>query len=155
MKQCPRDPARSLLSKKLLILIGWQAAIIAALALGAYIWALRMYGPGVHSRTVALFAIIGVQLGHMFNCRSRTRSAFDGLFRNPFIWVATIVVISLQLVAVFVSPLARVLGTVRPSETDWLIVGLCVVAPVVIVDATKAVIRWKRAAINGRALEVT
>jgi Ca2+-transporting ATPase len=155
MKQCPRDPARSLLSKKLLILIGWQAAIIAALALGAYIWALRMYGPGVHSRTVALFAIIGVQLGHMFNCRSRTRSAFDGLFRNPFIWVATIVVISLQLVAVYVSPLARVLGTVRPSETDWLIVGLCVVAPVVIVDATKAVIRWKRAAINGRALEVT
>jgi Ca2+-transporting ATPase len=153
MKQRPRDPARSLLSKKLLILIGWQAAIIAALALGAYVWALRMYGPGAHSRTVALLAIIGAQLGHMFNCRSRTRSALDGLFRNPFIWVATFIVISLQLLAVYVSFLARVLGTVRPSETDWLIVSLCIVAPVVIVDMTKAVVRWKRAAIDGRALE--
>jgi Ca2+-transporting ATPase len=151
MKQRPRDPASSLLSKKLVILIAWQAAMIAALALAAYIWALQIYGPGAHSRTIALLAIIGAQLGHMFNCRSRTRSAFDGLFRNPFIWIATAIVISLQLLAVYVSPLARVLGTVRPSETDWLVVILCSLAPVLIVEATKAVTRWKTAATDGHA----
>ncbi len=155
MKQRPRDPEKSLLSTKLVILIAWQAAMIAALALAAYMWALQMYGPGAHSRTVALFAIIGAQLGHMFNCRSRTRSAFAGLFRNPFIWIAVVIVMSLQLLAVYVSPLARVLGTVRPSETDWLIVSLCVAAPVVIVEVTKAVFRWKTAAIDGRALEAS
>jgi Ca2+-transporting ATPase len=104
---------------------------------------------------VALFAIIGAQLGHVLNCRSRTRSAFDGLFRNPFIWVAAIMVISLQLLAVYVSPLARVLDTVRPTGTDWLVVILCSLAPILIVEATKAVGRRKSAAIGGRSLEVT
>lgn len=152
MKQRPRDPASSLLSKRLVILIAWQAAMIAALALAAYVWALQIYGPGAHSRTVALLAIIGAQLGHMFNCRSRTRSAFNGLFRNLFVWIAAVIVVSLQLLAVYVSPLARVLDTVRPSETDWLIVILCSVAPVLIVETTKGVARWKRAAIDGRSM---
>jgi Ca2+-transporting ATPase len=152
MKQRPRDPQRSLLSTKLLILIAWQAAMIAALALAAYIWALQVYGPGAHSRTVALIAIIGAQLGHMFNCRSRTRSAFHGLFRNPFIWIAAVIVISLQLFAIYIPPLARILGMVRPTEMDCLVVLLCSVAPILIVETTKAVVRWKTPAIDGQAM---
>jgi Ca2+-transporting ATPase len=89
----------------------------------------------------------------MFNCRSRTRSAFARLFRNPFIWIAAAIVISLQLLAIYLPPLARVLGTVRPSETDWFVVILCSLAPVLIVETTKGVARWKRAATDGRALE--
>ena len=138
MKQRPRDPSASLLSKNLLILIGWQALMIAALALAAYVWALRMYGPGAHARTVALFAIVGAQLGHMFNCRSRTRSALDGIFRNPFIWAATIIVVLLQFLAIYFSPLAIVLGTTRLIETDWMVIGFCVVAPVIVVEISKA-----------------
>lgn len=79
----------------------------------------------------------------------QTRSALDGLLRNPFIWIAAVIVISLQLLAVYVSPLAGVLGTVRPSEADWLVIILCSVAPILIVDATKAVVRWKTA--HGRS----
>jgi magnesium-transporting ATPase (P-type) len=85
--------------------------MLAALSLGAYLWALQMYGPGGHSRTIALFALVAVQLGHMFNCRSRSRSAFDGLFRNPFIWLATLIVVLLQVLAVYFAPLSQVLGT--------------------------------------------
>jgi magnesium-transporting ATPase (P-type) len=128
--------------------------MLAALALAAYVWALNVYGPGPHARTIALFALIGGQLGHTFNCRSRTRSAFDGLLRNPFILIAAVIVISLQLLAVYFSPLARVLGTVRPSETDWLVILLCSLAPILIVEATKTVTRWKLAAkdAQGRGL---
>ena len=155
MKQRPRDPEKSLLSTKLVILIAWQAAMLAALALAAYMWALQVYGPGAHSRTIALLAIIGAQLGHMFNCRSRVRSAFSGLLGSPFIWIAAVIVISLQLLAVYFSPLARVLGTVRPSETDWFVILLCSVAPVLVVEATKAIARWRSAATEGQALRVT
>jgi Ca2+-transporting ATPase len=154
MKQRPRDPSRTLLSTRLMILIGWQAVMIAAIALAAYLWALQLYGPGAHSRTIALFAIIGAQLGHMFNCRSRTRSAFTGLFSKPFIWIAALIVIGLQLVAVYASPLARVLGTVQPSAIDWLVVVVCFIAPIVVVEATKAVARWKRVAVDWQPLEV-
>ena len=143
MKQPPRNPRRSLLSAGFVTLIAWQAAMLAALALAAYTWALNIYGPGTHARTIALFALIGGELGHTFNCRSRTRSAFAGLLRNPFILVAAVVVIALQLLAVYFSPLARILGTVRPSETDWLVIAVCSLAPILIVEATKAVNRWK------------
>jgi len=74
MNQPPRSSRRTFLSKPFLILIGWQAAMLAALGLGAYIWALRVYGPGSHSRTIALFTLVSVQLAHTFNCRSRTRA---------------------------------------------------------------------------------
>lgn len=152
MKQRPRDPSSSLLSRTLLILIGWQAVMIALLALAAYAWALQNYGPGAHARTVALFAIIGAQLGHMFNCRSRTRSALDGIFRNPFIWVAAFIMILLQLLAIYFAPLALVLGTERPAEFDWMVIGLCVLVPVIVVEISKAVARWQSAAIATRAL---
>jgi Ca2+-transporting ATPase len=155
MKQSPRDPERSLLSTKLVMLIAWQAAMLAALALAAYMWALQVYGPGAHARTIALLALIGGQMGHTFNCRSRTRSAFSGLLRSPFILIAAVIVISLQLLAVYVSPLARVLDTVRPSETDWVVIVLCSVAPVLIVEATKSIARWRTDATDAQALAVT
>lgn len=145
MKQQPRDPSTSLLSKNLLILIGWQAIMIALLALAAYTWALRTYGPGAHARTVALFAIIGAQLGHMFNCRSRTRSALDGIFNNPFIWIATLVVVLLQLLAIYFSPLADVLGTHHLSDVDWMVVGFSAVVPIIVVETSKAAVRWRLA----------
>jgi Ca2+-transporting ATPase len=143
MRQPPRDPNRRLFSRRFMVLISWQAAMLAAISLAAYAWALETYGPGAHSRTVALFAIIGAQLGHVFNCRSRTRSAFEGLFTNPFIWGAAFIVVLLQLLAVYLSPLAAVLGTVRPLPADWLIICICALVPVGIVEATKFAFRQK------------
>jgi len=143
MKQPPRDPSQGLLSKKLFILIGWQALMISLLSRWAYSWALGNYGAGSHARTVALFALIGAQLGHMFNCRSRTRSAFSGIFRNPFIWGATLIVGVLQLLAIYFSPLALVLGTHLLTSIDWAVVGFCVVAPIIIVEIFKATIHFR------------
>jgi Ca2+-transporting ATPase len=148
MKQPPRSPHTSLLSKPFLILIGWQAALLAAISLGAYMWALEVYGPGPHSRTIALFALVSVQLGHTFNCRSRTRSATDGLFRNPFLWFAALIVVTLQLFAVYLSPLAAVLGTVKPSATDWIVIGSCGLLTIGIVELTKFGFRSRRDAFS-------
>ena len=144
MMQPPRSSRTSFLSKPFLILIGWQSAMLAAIGLAAYLWALQQYGPGAHSRTIALFALVSVQLGHTFNCRSRTRSAFDGIFRNPFLWIAAVVVVLLQLFAAYFSPFAAVLGTVRPSATDWIVIACCGLLAVGIVEVTILVFRRRR-----------
>lgn len=144
MRQHPRSPHAALLSRPFLILIAWQGAMLASITLAAYAWALRQYGVGAHARTVALFVFVGVQLGHLFNCRSRSRSAFEGLFRNSFIWGAVGIVVGLQLLAVYFAPLARVLDTVVPTSADWLIVGLSALAPILIVEATKIFARAAR-----------
>ena len=141
MSLAPRSPHAPLLSRSLIFLIGWQAAMLAAITLVAYWWALARYGPGSHARTIALVSLVGVQLGHMFNCRSRTRSAFEGLFRNPHIWFATATVVGLQVLAISFAPVAKVLGTADLESRDWAIAIGSVLAPIVIVEATKAGMR--------------
>lgn len=152
MKQPPRSSRSTMLSKPFLFLIGWQALLLGTLALGAYAWALQRYGPGPHSRTVALFALVGVELGHTFNCRSRSRSALNGLFRNPFIWIAAVFVVLLQLLAVYFSPLASVLGTVEPLLVDWVVIGGCILLTIGIVEITKLASRWGSHAGSGKQL---
>ena len=145
MVQPPRTSRATLLSRSFLVLIGWQGVLLASIALGVYTWALQRYGPGPHARTLALFSLVAVQLGHTFNCRSRTRSAFEGLFRNPFLWIAAFVVILLQLLAVYLSPLTAVLGTVKPSMIDWLVICTSGLLTIAVVEITKlAAKRHKR-----------
>ena len=144
MRHRPRSPRATLLSRQFLLLIAWQGTMLGGIALAVYYWALHVYGTGPHARTLALLALVGVQLGHMFNCRSRRYSAFTGLFRNPFVWLATAAVIGLQLLALYLKPLARVLDTVVPTFTDWMVVAACVVAPIVVVEGTKMFARRKQ-----------
>lgn len=137
MQRPPRSPKESLLPRPFLWLILWQATLLAAIILAAYGWALQKYGAGDHARTVALFALVGVQIGHTFNCRSRVRSAFVGLFRNPFVWGAVAIVVVLQLLALYQPFLARVLDTVPLNPNDWWIIAATIVLPVLVVDLTK------------------
>ena len=137
MQLRPRSSTESLLSRSLLILISWQGVMLGAFGLAAYLWALNAYGAGAHARTMAMLALVSVQLGHLFNCRSRSRSALTGLFTNGYVWGAAALVIALQLLAVWWSPLAHVLQTIAPNATDWGIIGLAVLAPIVVVEITK------------------
>lgn len=144
MRRPPRPPQAALLSRRFLALIAWQGVMLSVIVLAAYGWALNEYGAGAHARTVALFALIGVQIGHTFNCRSRIRSAFDGLFRNPYVWVAVAIVVALQLLAVWLKPLARVLNVVELTTRDWALWGLTIIIPVIIVEAAKLLVRQQR-----------
>jgi P-type Ca2+ transporter type 2C len=120
-----------------LFLISWQSAMLATISLGAYSWALETYGPGPHSRTIALYSLVSLQLGHTFNCRSRIRSAFEGLFKNHFLWIAVVMVVLLQVAATYFSPLAIMLGTVKPNTVDLFVISGCGLLPIVIVEIVK------------------
>lgn len=141
MRRRPRPPGGSLLARPFLARIAWEGAMLGAIILAAYAWALATYGEGAHARTIALMALVGVQLGHMFNCRSQVHSAAAGLFRNPFVWAAAAIVAALQLLAICLQPLARVLGTVPLGGKDWLLVGLATLAPIIVVEMTKLSVR--------------
>jgi Ca2+-transporting ATPase len=137
MRRKPHPPGEALLSAKFLLLIFWKAVISSAIVLGAYFWALRQYGEGAHSRTIALLSLIGVQLGNLFNCRSRSRSAFTRFFSNPYIFVAVAISFFLQFMAIYFAPLARILDTVVPNKIDYLVIGASMVLPVVVIEIGK------------------
>jgi P-type Ca2+ transporter type 2C len=141
MRHPPRSPQTALLSRRFLILIVWQGILLATIVLAAYVWALSYYGEGAHARTVAFLALIGTQIGHFFNCRSRTRSAFEGLARSPFIWLAAATMVGLQLLAFSLTPLTRVLDLSRPTMADGGIAGLTILLPIAVVELTKWISR--------------
>ncbi len=143
MHRKPRSPNESLLSKSFLFTVSWQGIMLGVISLAAYFWALQTYGEGSHTRTIALLSVVGVQLGHLFNCRSQTRSAFSGFFGNPYIFAAVVIVIGLQLFAVYFPPLARVLDTVPPVNSDYFVVIISIILPIVIVEITKYFVRRK------------
>jgi len=144
MKNPPRSARESMLSSRFFVLIFWQGAMLALICLAIYDWALRTYGPGEHARTIALFTLIGVQIGHLFNCRSRTRSAFDGIFRNRYLWLSILIVLGLQITAVYLRPLASVLQTVRIELIDLAVVLGSIFIPIVIVEVVKMFGRIRR-----------
>jgi Ca2+-transporting ATPase len=145
MRRPPRDPKEALFSSSLIALIVAQAAMLACITLAMYAWALRAYGAGPHAHTIALLALIGVQIGHTFNCRSRSRSAFDGLFSNPHIWYASATVLGMQAVLFSSARLMQIVGVVRPQARDLVILGAAVVLPVAIVEVGKWVARRRPA----------
>lgn len=137
MTRPPHSAKENFLSAPFLFLISWQSVMLGVMTVAAYFWALQTYGESSHARTIALFAIIGGQLGHLFNCRSKTRSAFEGFFSNRYIFGAFASVIVLQLLAVYFPPLARILDTVPPTKADFVVIVISVILPIIIVEITK------------------
>lgn len=144
MNRPPRSPKEAFLSRSFLFTIGWQGIMLTLITLWAYGWALNQYGAGAHARTIALFVIVGSQLGHLFNCRSQTLSVMNGIFRNPFIWFAVLIVTWLQFLAIEFYPLARVLGTEFLNLSDIKVILLTTFLPVLIVEVTKLVKRQRK-----------
>ncbi len=147
MRRKPYPMGEALLSAKFMVLILWKGVIYAGIILGAYFWALQTYGAGAHSRTIALLSLIAVQIGNLFNCRSRTRSAFTGFFSNPFIFVAVAIAVFLQFLAIYFSPLARILDTVVPNKIDYLVIVISLILPVIIVETVKLITNRKKSVV--------
>lgn len=138
MQRPPHPPGEVLLSRSFLFLIFWKGATYASIVLAAYVWALDRYGVGAHARSVALFCLIGVQIGNLFNCRSRSRSAFVRFFSNPYIFAAVAISVGLQALAIYFTPLARILETTVPNAIDYAVIGGSIILPIIIVEITKA-----------------
>ena len=136
-----RRQRSDLLSRSFLLLVGWQGAMLAAFALAAYLWALHVYGEGAHARTMALVALVCVQLGHTFNCRSRFASAIPGLFDNLHVWAAAATVIGLQAFAILFRPLATLLELTPLLALDIVVAAGCVLLPIAIVETQKVFVR--------------
>jgi Ca2+-transporting ATPase len=94
-----------------------------------------------HARTMAFTTLMMFQLFNVFNCRSDTRSAFNGFFNNPWLLGAVVLSLLTHVAAVYVPFLQTAFHTVPLSAFDWLVV-LCVAATLLIaMELFKAVLR--------------
>jgi len=81
------------------------------------------------ARTAGFTVLVLAQLFNCFNARAETRSAFEGLFANRWLWGTVLLSLALQVAVVQMPFLNRAFGTVPMSPAQWLAcLGLACVA---------------------------
>lgn len=114
------------------------------MALGTMYMFVKYLDDPVKAGTVALTTLAVFQWFNVWNCRSETKSIF-GLnpLRNKYLILATIVVISLQFLALHTAPLQKILSTVPISMSEWLLILPMASSIVVIEELRKLFYRYQ------------
>lgn len=129
MSRLPRDPQTPILTGILIGRIFLVTAFILMGAFGLFIW-MKENGAGVvEARTVAVNAVVMVEIFYLFNCRSFTHSMFRiGLFSNRWLFGGVIVMIILQLLFTYLPVMNQLFHTTPIGLEAWgFIVGVGVV----------------------------
>jgi Ca2+-transporting ATPase len=109
----------------------FYGALITAVTLGAFVWALGQ--DEAHATTISFMTLALAQIFHLGNARSR-EAVLDWrhAVANPYALGALVISVGLQLVAMYVAPLAAVLRVVPLDARDWAVVGGLAVLPAVV-----------------------
>jgi len=73
-----------------------------------------------YAQTMAFTTLVFCSLFTAFSARSDERSAFEGLFANPWLWAALALAIVLQVFVIYIPFLQRAFSTVSLDLRDWL-----------------------------------
>jgi P-type Ca2+ transporter type 2C len=130
MDHPPRNPREAILSARLIRSILGYALLIGLCTLGAYSWGLaRFPGDLAAARTLAFMTLAFAQIFHLGNARSALPVLAPAqAIANRYAVAAVGVTAGLQMLALEVGPLARVLRLSPIGAEGWLVVlGLALV----------------------------
>jgi Ca2+-transporting ATPase len=96
------------------------------------------------ARTLAFTTLMLFQLFDVYNCRSRRRSAFDGLFENKWLIVAVAFSLFTHMLVIYVPVLQSAFHTVALSAFDWLVATAVAATLLIGMELAKLVLRTKR-----------
>jgi P-type Ca2+ transporter type 2C len=119
MTRPPRDPRAELLSAPFLRSVAIYAVLITAVTLAAFVLTLRG-GHAERASTVAFVTLAVAQAFHLGNARiGRAVLTRAAALRNRWAVAALLGVLALQVAAVHVGPIARVLGVIPLGAREW------------------------------------
>ncbi len=135
MKRPPREPGKPIITNSYKVRIFWQGFVIVLGPLFVYLATMNSGYSLAESRTIGFMALALVQLFHVFNVRRKNGIGFDlSLFKTPYLWGAFVITAGLQLFAVYVPFMQKVLKTVPLTGTMWLFVLAGAVAPIIFIQ---------------------
>ena len=73
-----------------------------------------------YAQTMAFTTLVMFQLFNIFNARSDEQSAFRGLFRNHWVWLAIGLSLALHVTVIYTPFLQQAFSTVSLNWVDWL-----------------------------------
>lgn len=147
MSRPPRPRREGVLTRQMWGGILFVGAIMAAgtlLVLDASLPGGLIEGSGtvVYAQTMAFTTLMMFQLFNVFNARSDEQSAFVGLFRNYWLWVAVGLSLSLHVAVIYAPFLQQAFSTTALTVGDWLICTLVASAVLWLRELNKLGVRW-------------
>ncbi len=129
MKLPPRPRAEGIITGRMwsgIVFVGAVMAAGALFVLDACLPGGFIEGTGSlrYAQTMTFTTIVIASMFDVFNARSDEQSAFIGLFRNGWLWVAIGLSLALQAAVIYVPFLQQAFSTVPLSGNDW---GFCTV----------------------------
>ena len=97
-----------------------------------------------HARTMAFTTLMLFQLFDVYNCRSRRRSAFTGIFENRWLIAAVAFSLFTHVLVIYVPVLQSAFHTVALSAFDWLVATGIAATLLIGMELAKLVLRTKR-----------
>ncbi|MBM3491646.1 MAG: cation-translocating P-type ATPase [Alphaproteobacteria bacterium] len=97
----------------------------------------------VHSRTMAFTTLMMFQFFHVYNCRSRRRSAFTGLLDNKWLLVAAALSLGTHILVIYLPFLQAAFHTVALSLFDWVVSTLVASTLLFAMEAVKLLLRHR------------
>lgn len=144
MLEPPRDPKEPILDRKVTITLIIQSLAITAATLGVYYYALATHGATgdglVYSRTMAFSTLVFSELFRSFSSRSIDDTLFKmGFFTNKRLNQAVLLSLALVLVVLYVPALEALFHMTDLGFTDWVIVLISALIPLVIGEIQKMI----------------
>ncbi len=142
MERKPRPASERILPNSLLAVMFAQGVIVAIATLAAFVWEYATTGNVVRAQAIAFTTSILAQNVQAFNVRSNRLSLFQlGVFTNPFLIGAFVLVTGTLLLLLYVPPLQVIFQTAPLNALDWCVVGALALLPLVAVEIAKWIYR--------------
>jgi Ca2+-transporting ATPase len=125
MDRPPRPRGEDVITRRMwagILFVGVVMAAGTLLVLDASLPGGLIEGSGSlrYGHTMAFTTLMLFQLFNVFNARSDERSAFSGLFHNPWLWGGIVLSLLLHVAVVYTPFLQEAFSTVSLSASDWL-----------------------------------
>ena len=138
MQRPPRHPQAPLLTRALLQRVMLVGLMILGVAFGLFAWGEARGASVAEARTMAVNAIVIVQLFYLLNCRSLPRSIFEiGVFSNRWVVGGVALMLALQLLFTYVPVMNTVLSSAPMSLPAWGLAALAGLAAYLVVEVEK------------------
>lgn len=142
MRCAPIDSRRGIMTRPFTVRILLQGIMIAALSLIAYRIGLKT---SVELAQTMTFAVLGMsQITLVFGVRSGRHSAFRVMFNNKYLWGAVAIVMAMMLMVLEIPALFDIFHVIGLNSEQWLWVTLLSLAPLVVTEIVKLLIRTLR-----------
>jgi len=124
MDKPPRPRGENVITRRMwagIVFVGAVMATGTLLVLDASLPGGLIEGAGTmrYAQTMTFTTLMLFQMFNLFNARSDDRSAFVGLFRNHWLWMAVGASLALQMAVIYLPFMQRAFSTVSLSPADW------------------------------------